>query len=245
MDSNDSSQALKNSVLVVGAYLLNRPNNIEHIVHNLHNSQNWNVVQKWVALGEGDIPKALSHLTALQQKDFVPKFILMNRLMHDEVLKRYEFVVVCDDDITLPDGFLDTYLGLQNRFDFSLAQPARTHTSYIDHQFVGQLLGIKGRWTRFVEIGPLFSMRQDIFQEFIPFDEESPMGWGYDFVWPCIIEKIGCRMGIIDATPVEHSMRKPVDNYEYDDSVQTMEKFISQRPHLSLLEAFRILESYV
>jgi hypothetical protein len=245
VDSNDSSQALNGSVLVVGAYLLNKPNDIEHIVQNLHNSQKWKVVQKWVALGEGDVPQTLSKLTEFQQKDFAPKFALINRLMHDEELKRYEFVVVCDDDITLPDGFLDTYLDLENRFDLSLAQPARTHTSYIDHCFVGQLLGIRGRRTRFVEIGPLFSIRRDIFQEFIPFDEESPMGWGYDFVWPCIIEKMGRRMGIIDATPVEHSMRKPVDNYEYDDSVQTMERFISQRPHLSLLEAFRILESYV
>jgi len=154
------------------------------------------------------------------------------------------WVYLCDDDILLPNDFLDEFLFLQEKYDFAVAQPARTHNSYIDHQFVEQLDGLTARRTHFVEIGPLISIRRDVFSVLFPFDESSSMGWGYDFVWPHVIEKIGLRMGIVDATPVDHSMRMPMKNYDYDEANKSLEAFFSKNLHLSKSEAFRILESY-
>jgi hypothetical protein len=183
-------------------------------------------------------------VTVLNLEKAVPKFSLLNRLLAKDNLEQYDFIIVSDDDITLPPDFLDAYLDIVMKHDLVLAQPARTHNSYIDHPFVERLDGIIARRTRFVEIGPVLSMQRDIFSSFLPFDESSQMGWGYDFVWPCLIEKMGLRMGIVDATPIEHSIRKPVKNYEYDDANSAQENYLFRNPHLSKQEAFRILESY-
>jgi hypothetical protein len=139
---------------------------------------------------------------------------------------------------------VDRYLALVERHDLALAQPARTHESYIDHAIVERLDGLAARQTRFVEIGPLFSIRADAASRLLPFDEASAMGWGYDFVWPVVIEGAGLRMGIVDATPVAHDLRKPVANYDYSTARGQMEAFLAAHPHLSKAEAFSIVEAY-
>ena len=207
-------------------------------------STRWDVTQKWAAIGSGNLEPDIQSRTFMQEEKLVPKFMILNRLIHDENLDAYEFVLICDDDVSFSPVFLDDYLDLTLKYDFSLAQPARTLNSYIDHYFVAQMGGLEARQTRFVEIGPVFSIRRSAYSCLLPFDESSPMGWGYDFRWPCVIEDAGLRMGIIDATPVEHSMRKPVANYNYDQTVKVMKEFLSGKKYLSANEAFRIMESY-
>ncbi|WP_178298019.1 hypothetical protein [Nitrosospira sp. Nsp11] len=176
---------------------------------------------------------------------FSPKFLLLNQLLQKIDLYDFEYVIVSDDDIQLPAGFVDRYLAMVSRYNLAVAQPARTHDSYIDHWFVEQLDGIDARRTRFVEIGPLFSLHRSAFDYFLPFDEASPMGWGNDFVWPVLAEKHGLRMGIVDAVPVAHDFRKPVAYYDHGTSAKHMNKYLAERPHLSKKDAFFILESYV
>ena len=233
------------TVLVIGVYLADQKNNIQDITANLQQSRTWSVDQKWIALGKASIPEDVAEVTALKVETPSSKFQLLNRLIELVDLSLYRFLMVCDDDVILPDSFVDDYLGLVLRYDFSLAQPSRTHDSYIDWAFVEQLDGITARWTRYVEIGPVFSFRDDAFSILLPFDESSPMGWGYDFAWPCLLEEHGMRMGIIDAVPVSHSLRKPVAFYEHGKANNAMTEYLAQRPHLSKEEAFRILESYV
>jgi len=234
----------KGEVLVAGVYLANQENSVGHIVAELNGSKNYTVSQRWIALYGDASSEEVKAVTISAPEKPEPKFVLLNRILAGEQLHRYDYILFCDDDIRLSPGFLDMFLGLQDRYDFSLAQPARTHNSYIDHPFVEQFDGLKARRTRFIEIGPVVSVRKDAFPVLLPFDESSHMGWGYDFVWPCLMEKMGMRMGIIDATPVEHSMRKPVMNYNYDEANKSMQNYLSRSPHLSKDEAFRILESY-
>ncbi len=235
----------KKKVLVTGVYLANQENTIEHIVDELSKSEKFIIEQKWIALYGISPSKKVESVTFMKQDKPEPKFVLLNKILSQFKIHQYDYILFCDDDIKLVDNFLDRFLELQEKYDFALAQPARTHNSFIDHPFVEQLDGITARRTRFVEIGPVFSVRKDAFPILIPFDESSFMGWGYDFVWPCFIEKMGLRMGIIDAVPVEHSLRKPVMNYNYDEANKAMLRYLSKSPHLSKEEAFRILESYV
>jgi hypothetical protein len=233
-------------VLVTGIYLAGRENNIEHIVESFGSSSGaWHVTQRWTALGEGAVSEEVRNVTAENIRGDVPKFILLNRMLTRVPLDRYDFVIVCDDDIALPPNFLSDYLALVVKYDFALAQPARTHNSYIDHAFVERLDGLAARRTRFVEIGPLFSVRKDIFPALFPFDESSSMGWGYDFVWPCLIDNLGLHMGIIDAAPVEHRMRRPVRHYVHGEADRSMAAYLARHRHLTHGGAFRILESYV
>ena len=235
---------MKGSILVTGVYLSNQENNIKNIIEEVRKTTEWNVTQKWISIDGSAEESSVRNFTVLNFELGTPKFVVLNRLLSTELLDSYDFLIISDDDISLPSDFLDRYLSIVVKHDFAIAQPARTHGSYIDHHFVEQLAGLEARRTRFVEIGPLFSVRRDVYPVIFPFDESVYMGWGYDFVWPCLMEKLNKRMGIVDATPVEHSMRKSVKNYNYDDAKKSMDQYLSRNPHLSRGEAFRILESF-
>lgn len=159
-------------------------------------------------------------------------------------LGRYRYVIVTDDDIELGEGFVDGFLRLTEKYRLALSQPARTHDSYIDHFFVAQLLGVEARITRFVEIGPLFAIGRDLYPLLLPFDEKAPMGWGLDFVWPVQLDSVGHRLGIVDATPVKHALRKPVALYDYEETRSGMESFLRSRPHIARTDAFIALETF-
>lgn len=233
------------SVLVAGVYLADKKNTIEHLVDRFSRPGNWRVVQKWAAIGRGKYSDRVGEATVLRLDQGLPKYAMINMLLVNEKLDAYDYVIVCDDDITLPPGFLDTFLDIQIKCDFALAQPARTHNSYIDHVIVERLDGLQARRTRFNEIGPLNSFRRDALKLLFPFDVSvSPMGWGYDFAWPLVLEQNGLRTGIIDAAPVDHSLRKPVAYYSHEKSRRQMEEYLAKTPHFPMEEAFTILESY-
>jgi Protein of unknown function (DUF707) len=232
-------------VLVLGVFMADRENLAAGISSELGRSLAFRVEQRWVALGTSAVPAELDLVTAFRQASPLPKFTILNRLLSQGGVADFDYLVVVDDDIELPHGFLDRYLELVERHDLALAQPARTHDSYIDHAFVEQLDGLDARWTRFVEIGPLFSIRRDAVALLTPFDEGSPMGWGYDLAWPVTMEQAGLRLGIVDATPVRHRLRKPVSNYDSGAAARAMAGHLAGRAHLDRSAAFTILESWV
>lgn len=244
MNSSGETPRQMLGVLIAGIYLADKENLALHISGEFAGSKDWEVKQQWVSLGK-NLPKPeMVSLTVQRVETPVPKFLLLNQLLKTVNLYDFEYVIISDDDIVLPPGFLDSYLALVSYHNFAIAQPARTHDSYIDHPFVEQLDGIEARWTRFVEIGPLFSLHRSAFDYFLPFDEASPMGWGNDFVWPVLAEKHGLKMGIVDAVPVAHSLRKPVAYYDHASAARTMNDYLSRRPHIPKKDAFFILESY-
>lgn len=232
------------SVLVLGIYLADRENHAIEIVRELDRSRRWRVEQRWIALGKSAVPEPLARVTMARVEGPRPKFCLLNELLAPCAPVRHDVVLVCDDDVTLPEGFLDRYLEVIARRDLALAQPARTHGSFTDHVIVEQLEGLEARATRFVEIGPVFSVRREALPLLVPFDESSPMGWGYDYVWPVLIERAGLRMGIVDATPVGHTLRKPAAHYPYREHLRAMRAYLASRPHLTRDEAFTILEAW-
>lgn len=235
-------------VLVLGVYLPAVANHAAAISSELLSARHWSVDLHWASVGtpaNGAQPDpALADLTRLRSPERVPKFELINRLLADIDLAPYRYLMVVDDDIELAAGFIDRFLAIQEARDFTLAQPARTHDSFTDHHFVNQLMGVESRCTRFVEIGPLFSLRCDGFEMLLPFDQDAPMGWGLDFVWPLILEQHDRRLGIIDATPVRHALRKPVSTYDYTGTESTMQSFLASRAHLSLDQACIASQTY-
>jgi hypothetical protein len=231
-------------VLVIGVYMADHPNAVEHIVTEMDRSSDWRVDQRWIAIGRRPAAERLATVTVDRVDRLIPKFTLLNRALADISLADYAFVLICDDDVRLPAAFPDSYLRLVRQYDFALCQPARTHDSYIDHPFVEQFDGLTARQTRFVEIGPVVSIRHDAIPLLLPFDEQSPMGWGYDLVWPHILQSAGLKMGIIDATPVAHALRKPVTHYDHDTVRREMARYLESRAHLSLDAAFVIVEAY-
>lgn len=231
-------------MLVLGIFLANRPNTCTHLVQRFSESRDFTVTQAWVALN-GDPPdKSVADVTVDRLSGFVPKFCIMNRLLAAHDWKAFDYLVFVDDDIVVSAGFLDAFLAMQEEFDLAMAQPARTRNSYADRRFCRQQKGIRGRRTRFVEIGPLFCVRKDFVPAIVPFDEISGMGWGYDFVWPVLAEAAKLRMGIIDATPVDHSLRGQASAYSSSAAGEAMRVYLEGRKYLSKQEAFTVIETF-
>jgi hypothetical protein len=228
-------------ILCLGVYLLDREHTAHHIGDILSRSQTVCVETRWTALapngGKCDVPDTVA---VVDQR--TPKCVLINRMLDDFDL--YDWIILCDDDVEVAEGFADSLIAVANHADLSLVQPARTLDSYIDHPFVGQFPGLLARRTRFVEIGPVVCMRADAAKLLLPFAPDCEMGWGLDYVWPARMEAAGLRMGIIDAVPVAHRLRAPVSGYNYETARAEMERTLAREPSLATAEAFHILEVF-
>jgi hypothetical protein len=229
-------------VLVCGIYLADREHLARVEAAELASSRRHDVVQRWIALDPSGLGDCSVPGTVAVVRERTPKFTLVNRLIEDRA--QFDQIFICDDDVGFPPGFLDRYLEVVDRCGFALSQPARTEDSFLDHFIVTRIPGLDARRTRFVEIGPVTCIARSAYGILLPFDLQSPMGWGLDLVWPCQIEQAGLRMGIVDATPVSHRLRKAMANYKDLPVRQQMAALLRRRPKLTLEEAFTVLETY-
>ena len=232
------------SVLVLGVYMAGRANAVRHLVDAMRSSQYCRVFQRWVALGGPPPDDHVGSVTVVQVAGRVAKFSLVNRMLHQDDVDQYDFILVCDDDVYLPDQWVDRFIGWQQHCNFALAQPARTWDSFVDHTFVRRALFTRARETRFVEIGPVFCMARAMARLILPFDETSDMGWGYDLVWPVIARANGLTLGIVDDAPVAHSMRPRGAFYEMAPELESMRTYLANNEHLKARECFTTLRRY-
>lgn len=228
--------------LVVGVYLAGKPNTAEHVAATLAEARAVDVSQRWIALGDKPAGGDLGALTSLTVSEPTPKYRLLNRILAEEDLEDYDFVLNTDDDIVLPTGFLDLFLGVQEMTGFAIAQPARTLNSYVDHPIVLQQRGVLARQTGFVEIGPLVSFGRESYDIVFPFDESNPMGWGFENVWARLLYESGKQEGIVDAVPMDHSIRAPVAHYQWSDANAARDRYLAGHPHFSYEECFRVFD---
>jgi Flp pilus assembly protein TadD/ubiquinone/menaquinone biosynthesis C-methylase UbiE len=232
-------------VLVLGIYLANNLNTVSDIVSILSSSKNHAVEQKWVALNGSPPDEKVAGVTVKTLTGRVPKFEIINGLLSGEDLSRYDYVILCDDDVVLPDHFVDTFIAMQSCYGFAVAQPARTLNSYIDHPIVEQHVGVHARQTRFVEIGPVVSFHRSAFEFIFPFDLTSSMGWGYENVWAYEILHRDLKMGIVDAVCVDHSIRKPVANYDWKHADSERSAYLEKHDHLPMEECFQVVDAHI
>jgi glycosyltransferase involved in cell wall biosynthesis len=230
------------SALVVGVYVADKPTYAEDIVRVVAGTRRHRVTQRWAALGGQPPTNFLADHTSHVALDRRPKFEILNELIGAVDLDAHDYLVVVDDDLALPLGFIDHLLGWQGQLGYALAQPARTSNSFIDHRIVEQQHGSLARRTRFVEIGPVVSIHRSAYHLLLPFDLTSPMGWGYENIWTHRIELAGLTMGIIDAVPVDHSLRPPLANYSWDAADAARTEILARNDHVSLDNCFRVLE---
>ena len=232
-------------VLVVGIYLADRENFSAHLVERFSESKVLTVVQRWAALkGEAPEPHVRS-VTRIVSDALIPKFQLLNQVLEEEDLTQYDLILVSDDDILLPQGFLDVYVDAQLQYGFALAQPARALHSYYDHRITLRKPWCKARQTRFVEIGPVFSFTRRAFPLLVPFDSASPMGFGFDFVWPVTLAREGLDMGIIDKVSVDHSFRPQGASYSQAENKAKMMEYLKNTPHLTPVQARQTLRHFI
>jgi GT2 family glycosyltransferase len=159
------------------------------------------------------------------------KFENLNRLLAGHAVEGHDWLLVLDDDVDLPPGFLDDFLALAERLDLSLAQPAHRLRSHAAWRLTRRRPASLARETRFVEIGPVTALRRDTFAALLPFPPLR-MGWGLDAHWAAVAAARGWRLGVIDATPIAHRVRPAGDAYSRQQAIDEAREFLAERPYL-------------
>ena len=103
------------------------------------------------------------------------KFENLNALLAAHPPAAYDWLLVLDDDVALPRGFLDAFLCVAERTGLKLAQPAHRLHSHAAWPVTRRHPGATVRETTFVEIGPVTAFHRDTFDALLPFP--TACGW--------------------------------------------------------------------
>jgi hypothetical protein len=163
------------------------------------------------------------------------KFANLNRIAEAAEPLTADWVLIVDDDIGIGHRFLDRLLAVAERFRLGLAQPALSRASYGWYN-VNRRRAALCRETRFVEIGPVVLMQRDVYRQLAPFPAEG-MGWGLDLHWSALAERLGWRLGVIDAVPVRHETRRYASAIDFVSARQAAEQLLAGRDHVTYVEA--------
>jgi len=150
---------------------------------------------------------------------------------------------VLDDDVSLPRGFLDSFIFLVERFGLRMAQPAHRARSHAAWQLTRRRPGSLVRETAYVEIGPVVALHATTFPVLLPFPELRA-GWGLDAHWAALAREHGWPLGIVDATAIRHGLRRIAAAYDRTDAVAEGTRFLSGKPYLNASESQRTLVTH-
>jgi GT2 family glycosyltransferase len=170
------------------------------------------------------------------------KFENLNQLLAETPLDGYDWLLVVDDDVELPQSFLNVFLFLAERFELRLAQPAHRLSSHAAWSVTRRRPGTVARETGLVEIGPVTAFHKDTFAELLPFPPVR-MGWGLDVHWAAVARSRGWRIGVIDAVPVAHR-RPAAAAYSSEAAIAEARAFLADRPYVPRREAQRTLAAH-
>ena len=122
------------------------------------------------------------------------KWANLNAQLAEHPPEGSDWLLLVDDDVRLPRGFLDAFLLCAERFGFQLAQPAHAFASHAAWEVTRRRPGLLARTSRFVEIGPVTAIHRDAFGALLPFPDLQ-MGWGLDARWSALAAERGWRWG--------------------------------------------------
>jgi GT2 family glycosyltransferase len=159
------------------------------------------------------------------------KFENLNALLRAHPPEGFDWLVVMDDDVALPHGFLDRFVHVAERAGLRLAQPAHRLHSHAAWAITRRRPGVAARETTFVEIGPVTAFHRDTFATLLPFPELR-MGWGLDAHWAAVARGQGWPIGIVDATPVGHTIAPVGRSYGREEAIAEARAFLRDRPYV-------------
>jgi hypothetical protein len=171
------------------------------------------------------------------------KFENLNLLLKAHPPEGHDWLLVVDDDIALPQSFLDRFLFLAERFGLDLAQPAHRLASHAAWRVTRRRYGDVVRETRFVEIGPLTAFAASTFSTLLPFPDLR-MGWGLDLHWAALAHEQGWRCGVIDAVPISHRAAPAAGAYSREQALTEARAFLEHHPYVTAEEAQQTLVTH-
>ncbi len=220
----DSAQRPTMKILVVGVEVPSRSADLQQVFSRLRESRH------------------IVTCVAAPLHEGLGKFQNINRALGVYSLEDYDWLVVTDDDIDMPDNFLDTMLDLAMQEDIKICMPAHRFHSHFG--FLVTLRHWKSlvRITHFVECGPLTAFHRDAFIACVPFPELR-WAWATDVAWSQMAWDRGMRIGVVDACAVEH-LRPVGASYSVDEALAEGEDYLQQvGVHRSRAEFLRNVRS--
>ena len=160
------------------------------------------------------------------------KFANLDALLATHSLGDVDWLLVVDDDVDLPRGFLDLFLAAATEGDYVIAQPAHRLRSHAAWPHTRRRATGPSRSTTLVEIGPVTAFRRDGFAVLLPFPDLR-MGWGLDAHWGALAREHSWRLGIVDATPIAHAQRPAGDAYSREQAIAEAREFLATRPYVT------------
>jgi GT2 family glycosyltransferase len=148
-------------------------------------------------------------------------------------LSAFDWILVVDDDVAFPTGFLDAFLALAEAGGLQLAQPAHRRHSHAGWEVTRRVPGSDWRETTFVEIGPVTAFARVAAAELLPFPEDLKMGWGLDAHWAAVAAQRAWRIGVVDATPIGHTIRPAAADYPRETAAAEARRFLDGRPYVT------------
>ena len=139
------------------------------------------------------------------------KFQNINAAIRDVALHKYDWLLVIDDDIAVPRGFLDKFIFLSEEAGLRMSQPAHRFRSYQSYSLTQRCWNSLVRITNFVECGPVTAFHRDIHPYVLPF-ANLRWAWGTDVAWAEFARCNNLPIGIVDATPIRH-LRQVATSY--------------------------------
>jgi GT2 family glycosyltransferase len=164
------------------------------------------------------------------------KFENLNRLLAEHPPQDHDWLLIVDDDVELPHGFLDSFLFLCERFSLALAQPAHRQRSHAAWPQTRRHPGSVVRETRFVEIGPVTAFASATFTTLLPFPDLR-MGWGLDAHWAALAGERGGRWGVVGGVTLDPPAAPAAEAYSREAALAEAREFLAERPYVRAAEA--------
>jgi len=164
------------------------------------------------------------------------KFANLNALLGEHDPAAHDWLLVVDDDVVLPRGFLDAFLALAEEAGLVLAQPAHRLYSHAAWPVTRRRARSLVRRSAFVEIGPVTAFHATAFDALLPFPDLA-MGWGLDAHWSAVAREHDWPVGIVDATPIGHTLAPAAQGYSREAAVAEARAYLDGRPYVTATEA--------
>lgn len=123
---------------------------------------------------------------------------------HPEVLERYEYIWLPDDDIDTDTASINRMFEMMRAFDILVGQPALSLNSHFSHVITLQRTSVRLRYVTFVEV-MIPCLRTDHLRKVLPYFGTSSSGWGLDMIWCQLGGAAPDRFAIFDEIPMHHT----------------------------------------
>ena len=180
---------------------------------------------------------------AVREPAGLGKFEGIGALLAEHPPEGYDWLLLFDDDVELPQGFLDGLLFVAEQFELKLVQPAHRLLSHAAWRLTRRHAGAVARETAFVEIGPLTALHHDSFATLLPLPALR-MGWGLDAHWAALARQAGLKLGIVDALPIAHRVQRVGAAYAHADAIAEARAFLAEHSYLPASESQRTLRTH-